>query len=53
LDGEVLDFIIIGIRKNKRKNEYSWNIPEFEYLEIFGKSIVFLAECQELFLDCS
>jgi hypothetical protein len=43
LDGEVLDFIIIGIRKNKRKNEYSWNIPEFEYLEIFGKSIVFFS----------
>jgi hypothetical protein len=33
LDGGVLDFIIIGIkRKGKR------NIPEFEYLEIFGKS---------------
>jgi hypothetical protein len=33
LDGEVLDFIIMGIkRKGKR------NIPEFEYLEIFGKS---------------
>jgi hypothetical protein len=29
LDGGVLDFIIIGI--NKRENEYSWNIPEFEY----------------------
>jgi hypothetical protein len=33
LDEGVLDFIIIGIkRKGKR------NIPEFEYLEIFGKS---------------
>jgi hypothetical protein len=31
-----LDFIIIG-RKRKEK-EYSWNILEFEYLEIFGKS---------------
>jgi hypothetical protein len=31
-----LDFIIIG-RKRKGK-EYSWNILEFEYLEIFGKS---------------
>jgi hypothetical protein len=36
LDGGVLDFIIIG-RKGKEK-EYSWNILEFEYLEIFGKS---------------
>jgi hypothetical protein len=36
LDGGVLDFIIIG-RKGKGK-EYSWNILEFEYLEIFGKS---------------
>jgi hypothetical protein len=36
LDGGVLDFIIIG-RKRKGK-EYSWNILEFEYLEIFGKS---------------
>jgi hypothetical protein len=36
LDGGVLDFIIIW-RKRKGK-EYSWNIPEFEYLEIFGKS---------------
>ena len=31
-----MDFIIIG-RKRKGK-EYSWNILEFEYLEIFGKS---------------
>jgi hypothetical protein len=23
--------------KKKREKEYSWNIPEFEYLEIFGK----------------
>jgi hypothetical protein len=37
LDGGVLDFIIIG-RKRKEK-EYSWNILEFEYLEIFGKCI--------------
>jgi hypothetical protein len=36
LDGGVLDFIIIG-RKRKGK-EYSQNILEFEYLEIFGKS---------------
>jgi hypothetical protein len=36
LDGGVLDFIIIG---GKRKGkEYSRNILEFEYLEIFGKS---------------
>jgi hypothetical protein len=35
LDGGVLDFIIIG-RKRKGK-KYSWNILEFEYLEIFGK----------------
>jgi hypothetical protein len=41
LDGGVLDFIIIG-RKRKGK-EYSWNILEFEYLEIFGKSNVFLS----------
>jgi hypothetical protein len=33
----VLDFLIIRIKK-KREKEYSWNIPEFEYLEIFGKS---------------
>jgi hypothetical protein len=26
--------------KKKREKEYSWNIPEFEYLEIFGKSKV-------------
>jgi hypothetical protein len=37
LDGGVLDFIIIGI-KTKREKKYSWNIPEFEDLEIFGKS---------------
>jgi hypothetical protein len=24
--------------KKKREKEYSWNIPKFEYLEIFGKS---------------
>ena len=24
--------------KKKREKEYSWNIPEFEYLEIFRKS---------------
>jgi hypothetical protein len=36
LDGGVLDFIIIG-RKRKEK-VYSWNILEFEYSEIFGKS---------------
>jgi hypothetical protein len=41
LDGGVLDFIITG-RKRKGK-EYSWNILEFEYLEIFGKSNVFLS----------
>jgi hypothetical protein len=41
LDGGVLDFIIIG-RKRKGK-EYSWNILEFEYLEIFGESNVFLS----------
>jgi hypothetical protein len=23
--------------KIKREKDYSWNIPEFEYLEIFGK----------------
>jgi hypothetical protein len=46
LDGGVLDFIIIG-RKRKGK-EYSWNILEFEYLEIFGKS-----KCEELFLGFS
>jgi hypothetical protein len=34
LDGGVLDFIIIG----RKEKEYSWNILEFEYLEIFGKS---------------
>jgi hypothetical protein len=45
LDGGVLDFIIIG-RKRKGK-EYSWNILEFEYLEIFG------AGCEELFLGFS
>jgi hypothetical protein len=32
LDGGVLDFIIIGIK------EREMNIPEFKYLEIFGKS---------------
>ena len=32
-----MDFLIIG-RKRKGK-EYSWNILEFEYLEIFGKCI--------------
>jgi hypothetical protein len=36
LDGGVLDFIIIGRKKGK---EYSWNILEFEYLEIFGKNV--------------
>jgi hypothetical protein len=36
LDGGVLDFIIIEIKK-KRGKEYSWNILELEYLEIFGK----------------
>jgi hypothetical protein len=25
-----------GIRKIKWKNEYSWNIANFEYLRIFG-----------------
>jgi hypothetical protein len=39
LDGGVLDFIIIG-RKRKGK-EYSWNILEFEYLEIFGNKCIF------------
>jgi hypothetical protein len=48
LDGGVLDFIIIG-RKGKGK-EYSWNILEFEYLEIFGKSKI---HCEELFLGFS
>jgi hypothetical protein len=52
LDGGVLDFIIIG-RKGKGK-EYSWNILEFEYLEIFGKSkMYFWAGCGELFLGFS
>jgi hypothetical protein len=51
LDGGVLDFIIIG-RKRKGK-KYSWNILEFEYLEIFGKSNVFLSGCEELFLGFS
>jgi hypothetical protein len=36
LDEGVLDFIIIG--RKRKENEYSWNILEFEYLEIFGKS---------------
>jgi hypothetical protein len=36
LDGGVLDFIIIMRKRNEK--EYSWNILEFEYLEIFGKS---------------
>jgi hypothetical protein len=36
LDGGVLDFIII--RRKRKGKEYSWNILEFEYLEIFGKS---------------
>jgi hypothetical protein len=36
LDGGVSDFIIIG--RERKGNEYSWNILEFEYLEIFGKS---------------
>jgi hypothetical protein len=27
----------------KRKKGYSWNIPKFKYLGIFGKSIVFLS----------
>ena len=31
-----MDFIIIG--RKRKGNEYSWNILEFEYLEIFGKS---------------
>jgi hypothetical protein len=35
LDGGVLDFIII--RRKRKGKEYSWNILEFEYLEIFGK----------------
>jgi hypothetical protein len=34
LDGGVLDFIII--RRKRKEKEYSWNILEFEYLEIFG-----------------
>ena len=38
LDRGVLDFITIGIKKKKEK-EYSWNILEFEYLDIFGKCI--------------
>jgi hypothetical protein len=38
LNRGVLDFTIIGIRKRKGKKEYSWNIPKFEYLGIFGKS---------------
>jgi hypothetical protein len=29
--------------KKKREKEYSWNIPEFEYLDIFGKSNAFLS----------
>jgi hypothetical protein len=33
LDEGVLDFIIIGIKRKGERN----NIPEFEYLEIFGK----------------
>jgi hypothetical protein len=37
-----LDFIITGI-KRKGKKEYSKNILEFEYLDIFGKSNVFLS----------
>jgi hypothetical protein len=45
LDGGVLDFIIIGITK-KRKKEYSWNILEFEYLE---NQMYFWAECQNYF----
>jgi hypothetical protein len=36
LDGGALDFIII--RRKRKGKEYSWNILEFEYLEIFGKS---------------
>jgi hypothetical protein len=32
LDEGVLDFIIIGIKRKWKRN-----IPEFEYLEIFGK----------------
>jgi hypothetical protein len=54
LDGGVLDFIIIE-RKRKEK-EYSWNILEFEYLEIFGKSKIQMyswAGCEELFLGFS
>ena len=35
-----MDFIIIGRKKGK---ECSWNILEFEYLEIFRKSNVFLS----------
>jgi hypothetical protein len=51
LDGGVLDFIIIGIKRKRIRN-----IPGFEYLEIFGKSKIlmyFLAECQKLFLGYS
>jgi hypothetical protein len=36
LDGEVLDFVIIGNRKKKK--EYSYNIPKFEYSRTFGNS---------------
>jgi hypothetical protein len=36
LNGGVLDFIIVGI-KRKGKGIF-WNIPEFEYLKIFQKS---------------
>jgi hypothetical protein len=37
LDGGVLDFISLETREENVKNEYSWNIPKFEYLEIFEK----------------
>jgi hypothetical protein len=36
LDG-VLDFISLETREENVKNEYSWNIPKFKYLEIFEK----------------
>jgi hypothetical protein len=43
-----MDFIIIGIKK-KREKEYSWNILEFEYLEIFGKSCIFEQNARNYF----
>ena len=36
MDGGVLDFY--NHRGKRKGKEYSWNILEFEYLEIFGKS---------------